>query len=257
MRSEPDSAATDFGIIVVGDEILNGRRRDRHFAAIGDLLRERGFGVAWLRILADDPDYLTAELRRTMDEGRPVFCCGGIGATPDDHTRACAAAAAGVALQRHPGALQEIEQRFGDTAYPHRVRMADLPAGCELVPNPYNRVPGFSIRRHYFLPGFPDMAHPMAAWVLDNCYAGGGPALRQCAVRVFGVAESELMDLMQQLVQQFPAAKLFSLPRLGTEYQIELGFRGSGDLEQPLVALSEALVQRGIRFEQLSPEENG
>ena len=90
-----------FGIIVIGDEILNGRRRDRHFEALGSMLRERGFGVAWLRILPDDPDYLTAELGRTMAEGRPVFCCGGIGATPDDHTRACAARAARVDLEMH------------------------------------------------------------------------------------------------------------------------------------------------------------
>ena len=80
-----------FGIIVVGDEILNGRRRDRHFEGLGGLLRGRGFAVAWLRILPDDPEYLTAEFGRTMAEGIPVFCCGGIGATPDDHTRACAA----------------------------------------------------------------------------------------------------------------------------------------------------------------------
>ena len=62
-----------FGIIVIGDEILNGRRRDRHFEALGGMLRERGFGVAWLRILPDDPAYLVKQLAATMAEGRPVF----------------------------------------------------------------------------------------------------------------------------------------------------------------------------------------
>lgn len=241
-----------FGIIVVGDEILNGRRRDRHFEGLGGLLRERGFGVAWLRILPDDPPYLGAELARTMAEGIPVFCCGGIGATPDDHTRACAAQAAGVPLERHPGAVAELEARFGADAYPNRILMADLPQGCDLIPNPYNRVPGFSIRRHYFLPGFPDMAHPMAAWVLDTHYAAGGDAERQCAVRILGVPESDLMDLMRELVQRYPEVKLFSLPRLGAEYRIDLGFRGTGDLDTPLAALVEALQARGIRFEDLA-----
>ena len=101
-----------FGIIVVGDEILNGRRQDRHFEAIGGLLRERGFAVAWLRILPDDPECLVTEFSRSMADGIPVFCCGGIGATPDDHTRACAARAAGVPLGMHPGAVAEIEARF-------------------------------------------------------------------------------------------------------------------------------------------------
>jgi len=116
-----------FGIIVIGDEILNGRRRDRHFDAIGGMLRERGFAVAWLRVLPDDPDYLAAEFTRTMAEGVPVFCCGGIGATPDDHTRGCAARAAGVPLEMHPDAVAEIEARFGGLSrnqLPHVVATA-------------------------------------------------------------------------------------------------------------------------------------
>ncbi|MCG6966413.1 MAG: competence/damage-inducible protein A [Chromatiaceae bacterium] len=240
-----------FGIIVIGDEILNGRRKDRHFEGLGGLLRERGYKVAWLRILPDEPDYLVDEFGRTMAEGIPVFCCGGIGATPDDYTRACAARAAGVALVLHPGAVAEIEGRFGAEAYPNRIRMAELPEGSELIPNPYNRIPGFSIRHHYFMPGFPDMAHPMAAWVLDTYYAQGGLAEQQCAVRVLGVTESSLMDLMQQLTERYPDAKLFSLPRLGAEFQIEIGFRGYTDLQAPLAALIAGLEQRGVAYELL------
>jgi molybdopterin-biosynthesis enzyme MoeA-like protein len=240
-----------FGIIVVGDEILNGKRRDRHFEALSGMLRERGFSVAWLRILPDDPDYLTAEFTRTMEEGRPVFCCGGIGATPDDHTRACAASAAAVPVIAHPGAVAEIEARFGADAYPNRIRMAELPQGSELIPNPYNRIPGFSINRHHFMPGFPDMAHPMAAWVLDNHYREGGQPEQQRAVRVRGVTESQLMDLMQALTEQFPDTKLFSLPRLGAEYQIELGFRARGDLDAPFGALLAGLEELGVAYDLL------
>ena len=246
------ASATAFGLIVVGDEILNGRRRDRHFERIGSMLRARGHRVAWLRILPDDPDYLTTEFTRTMDEGIPVFCCGGIGATPDDYTRAAAAAAAGVPLIQHPGAVAEIEARFGEAAYPYRIRMAELPEGSALIPNPYNRVPGFSIRSHYFVPGFPDMAEPMACWVLDEYYPEGGGVESQRAVRVYGITESGLMDLMEELVRDWPEAKFFSLPRLGAEFQIELGFRGGGDLEAPFRALVDGLAARGVRFEPLS-----
>ncbi len=238
-----------FGIIVIGDEILNGRRQDRHFEALGGILRQRGFALAWLRILPDDPDYLAAELVRTMAEGRPVFCCGGIGATPDDHTRACAARAAGVPLEPHPDAVAEIEARFGKDAYPNRIRMAELPKGSAIIPNPYNRIPGFSINRHYFMPGFPDMAHPMAAWVLDTHYAAGGRREQQRAVLVRGVTESSLMDLMEQLSERFPDAKLFSLPRLGAEFQIEMGFRGQGDLQAPIDALIAGLEDLGVVYD--------
>ena len=241
-----------FGIFVVGDEILNGRRRDRHFEGIGALLRERGFSVAWLRILPDAPELLANELMLSMQSGTPVFSCGGIGATPDDHTRACAARAAGVELAPHPEAIAEIEARFGAEAYPQRVKMGEFPIGSEIVPNPYNRIPGFSINRHYFLPGFPDMAHPMAAWVLDTYYPDGCESECQCSVRVTGVAESQLMDLMEDLSTRFPDAKLFSLPRLGAEFQIELGFRGRGDLGKPFAALVAALEARAIKFERLT-----
>ena len=244
-----------FGILVIGDEILNGRRRDRHFEGIGGLLRERGFGVAWLRILPDAPDMLTAELKQSMSNGVPVFSCGGIGATPDDHTRACAARAADVALAPHPEAIAEIEDRFGADAYPQRVKMGELPVGSEIIPNPYNRIPGFSINQHYFLPGFPDMAHPMATWVLDTYYPHGGEPEHQRSVRVRGVTESQLMDLMEELNGRFPSVKLFSLPRLGDVFQIELGFRGCGDLERPFNELIAGLEMRGVAFDHIGDTE--
>jgi molybdopterin-biosynthesis enzyme MoeA-like protein len=127
--------------------------------------------------------------------------------------------------------------------------MAELPHGAALIPNPYNRIPGFSLNAHYFLPGFPDMAHPMAEWVLDQYYPGRAPAECQRAVRVFGITESGLMDLMEALTRDYPEAKFFSLPRLGAEFQIEMGFRGSGGLDRPFAALCEGLTARGVRFE--------
>lgn len=240
--------AEGFGLIVIGDEILAGKRRDRHFEVIGGMLRERGLRVAWLRILPDEPEYLVAELSRTMAEGIPVFSCGGIGATPDDYTRACAADAAKVSLVRHPGASAEIEGRFGKDAYPNRIHMADLPEGAELIPNPVNRVPGFSFREHHFLPGFPDMAHPMAEWVLDRYYGRHAPSIQR-SVWVYDVSENDLMPLMETLTAEYPQQKLFSLPRLGQPRRVELGYRGGEEIEGPFAALLDKLRVAGHRFE--------
>lgn len=239
---------SEFGLIVIGDEILAGRRRDRHLDGIGGLVRARGHQLAWLRILPDDPDYLAAELARSMAEGRPVFSCGGIGATPDDYTRECAARAAGVPLVRHPQAVAVLEDKFGDQAYPVRIRMAELPQGAELIPNAVNRVPGFSINRHYFLPGFPDMAHPMAQWVLEQHYPQL-QAQRQCSVWVQATTETVLMPLLESLTERYPAHKLFSLPRLGEQARIELGYRGGDDIEEPFQALLDGLREGGFSFE--------
>jgi molybdopterin-biosynthesis enzyme MoeA-like protein len=242
-----------FGLIVIGDEILSGKRRDRHFEAFRQLLAERDLALAWLQILPDEPELLTRRLMASMAEGLPVFSCGGIGATPDDHTRRCAAAAADVPLIIHPGAVAEIEAQFGPDAYPVRIRMAELPKGCELVPNPYNRVPGFAINRHYFLPGFPDMAHPMARWVLDTHYADKVTPERELALKVFGAPESTLMPLLEELTAAWPELKLYSLPRLGPEGFVELGFRGRGAIEPAFAALRRGVEALGLRYELLSP----
>lgn len=197
-------------------------------------------------------DCLIEHLRRSMAGHHPVFCCGGIGATPDDRIReaaAAAATAASVPLARHAGAQALIEARFGTDAYPHRILMADLPSGSELVPNPYNKSPGFSLRNHFFLPGFPQMAWPMAEWVLEQGFAAGQEAQKESVVVVKGVPESTLVSLMQRFTTCYPGLKLFSLLHLGAHKSVELGFRGRDGLEQAMEALQRALQEQGFEFE--------
>jgi molybdopterin-biosynthesis enzyme MoeA-like protein len=248
-RSPGRSDPIGFGLIVIGDEILNGNRQDRHLAAFKERLAVRGHQLGWCWILPDDPALLTRQLTASMAAGDPVFCCGGIGATPDDHTRACAAAAAEVGLARHEGAARLIEQRFGAEAYPQRIRMAELPLGASLIPNPVNQVPGFGISGHWFLPGFPQMAWPMAEWVLDQHYGQAAP-LQEQALIVRGAPESRLIPLMEQLGGRFPGLKLFSLPHLGESPEdryILLGFRGRGDLSAAMTALRAGLDAEGVK----------
>lgn len=250
MPTPPDLAPemdepTAFGLIVIGDEVLKGSRSDAHFTAFKDMLGARGHELARYWILPDDPDVLTAHLRFSMGRPEPVFVCGGIGATPDDLTRACAAAAAHVELVRHPDAARLIEDRFGAEAHPHRILMADLPAGADLVPNPVNQVPGFTLARHWFLPGFPHMAWPMAEWVLDQRF-GRGLEQREVAVEIRGVPESELIPLMRRLGEAYPRLKLFSLPNMGEDPHLLLGFRGRVGLEQALESLCRELERASI-----------
>jgi len=240
-----------FGVIIVGDELLSGRRRDRHFGHVVETLGARGLALEWAYVVGDDPPRLTDILRLTLAGTDAVFCFGGIGATPDDRTRECAARAAGVALERHPGAVAEIEAHFGAQAYPNRIRMAGLPAGSTLIPNAYNRIPGFTLDRHHFLPGFPVMAWPMLEWVLEHYYGdrrGIPPATD--TITVSGAHESELLPLMEALVAAYPAVRLSSLPRLGEgEPCIELGLRGNGaDLTAAGDRLRRGLEHLGLRW---------
>jgi molybdopterin-biosynthesis enzyme MoeA-like protein len=238
----------EFGAIIIGDEILTGKREDRHMPRLIGLLSARGLELSFCEYIGDVPQRITMTLRRTFAyRDTAVLCFGGIGATPDDHTRQCAAAAAGVPLVRHAGAVAEMEAQFGIMPADHpRYLMADLPAGCALVPNPFNRVPGFSVGDHHFLPGFPEMAGPMMEWILDHRYGGLHHARARVdqAIVVHDAAESTLLPLMQTCVETFPDLKLFSLPRFAPEgRRVELGFRG--DPERVAVAMDD--LRAGVR----------
>src|SRR3954451_6894397 len=172
------------GLIIIGDEILSGKRVDKHMPKVIELLAARGMQLGSAEYVADDPQRITATLERAFASGDVVFSCGGIGATPDDHTRQCAAKALGVDLQLHPQAevlirerMQDIAREQGTTYEPdkpdnvHRLNMGVFPKGARIIPNPYNKIPGFSVGHVHFVPGFPVMAWPMIESVLDRHYA--------------------------------------------------------------------------------------
>lgn len=232
------------GLIIIGDEILSGKRIDQHLPKVIELLKERGLSLDWAEYVGDDRARITATLQRSFASGDIVFSTGGIGATPDDHTRQCAAAALELEIVLHPEAKALIQQRITETsaasATPvdlssadnlHRLKMGEFPQGAAIIPNPFNKIPGFAIRQHYFVPGFPVMAWPMIAWVLDTHYAHlfHQQARDEKAVLVFEVAESLLTPMMEALEFKYPLIKVFSLPSVGSETirrHIELGVKG-------------------------------
>lgn len=246
------SPQTGFGIIITGSELLSGKRSDRHLAHVIGVLSARGQAVAWCIIVGDDKKRLVRTLRETRREGLPAFCFGGIGATPDDRTRQAAAEAFNIRLERNLEALSQIELQFGEQAYPNRIRMADLPEDSVLIPNPVNRVPGFSLGDYHFLPGFPQMAWPMLEWVLERYYPRPGELCEERSLRIADVPESELLDLMDQLVQRHAAVDLFSLPRLGKDCSVEIGFRGGrAPVDAAFDELLAELRARSLPFEVL------
>ena len=131
--------------------------------------------------------------------------------------------------------MAEIEAQYGEGAYPKRVLMADFPQGCELIPNPINRVAGFSIHQHYFVPGFPQMAHPMVEWVLETYYQSlfHQQDYVEASILVMDAGESKLIDLMNHILHQYPTLKLFSLPKLDDRRTTEIGMKGA---EKPVKA---------------------
>ena len=218
-----------FGAFIIGDELLSGKRNDKHFTFLRSALRQRGFELKWLQILPDEPDLLVEAFQWSLTRKHEgVFSFGGIGATPDDHTRQVVAQATGNPLEPHQEACQIIQTKFKKEAFPHRIKMADLPKGARLIPNPINQVPGFSIYQHHCLPGFPNMAHPMVEWILDTEYQAKHDETIETCLRVY-TAESDLIPLMDQLLNLDPELKISSLPKAATQTtnrQMDLGIKG-------------------------------
>lgn len=244
----------NFGLIIIGDEILSGKRTDKHLPKTIELLEARGLSLSWARYVGDEPARIRDDLAFAFASGDVVFSCGGIGATPDDHTRQCAAQALGVELALHPEAAALITQRGTEMAaekgvaydlaspdHQRRLNMGVFPAGASLIPNPYNRIPGFSVGHLHFMPGFPVMAHPMLDWVLDTCYADQTGALALRAVRVRGTNESALIPVFERIEATFPGVRSFSLPSVDHPTwgpHIEIGVKGADPVQVELAMAS-------------------
>jgi len=261
-----------FGLIVVGDEILSGKRSDQHLAKTIEILAARGLALGWADYVGDDRPRITAALRRAFASSDVVFSCGGIGATPDDHTRQCAAAALQRPLQLHPEAAALIRERMQDVAREqglpfeperpdnqHRLNMGVFPQGACIIPNPYNKIAGFSCAGAgggmvHFVPGFPVMAWPMIEWVLQHYYArwfNGQPQMEHSVV-LYGAVESALTPLMERIEGEHPRIKVFSLPSMEHHLHgphVELGVKGAADkVPAAWAALHEGLLAMGANI---------
>jgi molybdopterin-biosynthesis enzyme MoeA-like protein len=246
------------GAIIIGDEITRGKREDKHFRKLVEILAVRGLVLDWALYIGDDRERLTETLRRTLASEDIVFSFGGIGNTPDDHTRQAAAAAAGVELKLHPDAEREIKARFAELKFELtdlQLAMGNFPVGSRIIPNPFNRIPGFSLGQHHFVPGFPQMAWPMVEWVLDSYYSWRFHAKPsdEAAILVWKGVEGALINVMRRVEEDFPGIKVFSLPFLGSkevQRHIELGVRGVPDQVSPAMeAIKRGVAELGYTFD--------
>ncbi len=246
-----------FGAIIIGDEILSGKRQDKHFAKIAEMLGQRGLRLSWVEYLGDDRQRLAATFKRTMASGDVVFSCGGIGNTPDDHTRQAVAAALGVGLELHAEAFEDLKIRFaGEEITDQRKLLVTFPAGVQMIPNPFNRIAGFMANEHYFVPGFPQMAHPMIEWALDTFYKAEFQPVADTVEKAYLLTgptayESALLDLMERIVADYPTLRLFSLPSLvGKERKhLELGVEGAPALvDKAMEDIRIEIEKRGITW---------
>ena len=243
-----------FAALIIGDEILSGKRQDKHLSKTIASLAARGLSLSYAHYLGDEPERIIGALKQSFATDHIVFCFGGIGATPDDYTRQCAAAALGVGLHPHPDAVAAMTAKPDFELTANRRKMAEFPVGARIIPNPYNQIAAFSCGDHHFLPGFPEMAWPMMEWVLDTRYPqhfNQVPFAEEIIV-IHDAGESHLIDAMNRIVSDFPTTKLSSLPQhLPGGRIIELSIRGDPRaVPEAMRQMKSEVQQLGFRFDE-------
>ena len=205
----------NFYSVIIGSELLNGRRVDSHFQKINQKIVSNGYHHKGSFVIEDKPEFITEIFNFIkQDPDAVMFSFGGIGATPDDYTRECAANAfSSGEMEFHEDAKSIILDKFGKDAYPYRINMANLPIGAKLLANPITNVPGFYLEdRYFFLPGFPNMAHPMVDEAFEKLFPKQKSAQRVSFV-VYD-SENSIIELMEQLPSDIGAS---SLPKIEGE----------------------------------------
>ena len=216
----------NFYSVIIGTELLNGRRNDAHFSFLNKQLLQRGWEQKASFVINDDPKLMFDIFTLIKSDPNSVmFCFGGIGATPDDYTRQTAARAfTDYKMEFHEEAKQTILNQFKEEAYPHRVNMAYLPSNAKLLTNIVNNVAGFYLEdRFFFTPGFPSMSQAMVIEALDLLYPKS-IVTKYKRVLTVNASENDLIDTMKKMPEHLDFA---SLPKIiGQDRKVVISLAG-------------------------------
>jgi molybdenum cofactor synthesis domain-containing protein len=239
-RNDIEPAVVTACVLIIGNEILSGRTQDANLAFLARGLDDVGVRVREARVLADDATAITTTLNAVRHTFDYVFTTGGIGPTHDDITAQSVADAFGVPLMLHPEAKRLLE-----THYPPghlneaRLRMAMVPEGAVLLPNPISRAPGFQIGNVFVLPGVPSIMQAIFEQLQYRLRGGEKVLSRSLSCHL---AEGTLADDLGALQSRYPDVEIGSYPyfRRG-DFGVTLVLRGTDSAR--LTAATDELKQ--------------
>ena len=199
-------------ILVIGDEILSGRTKDKNIGYIAEYLTNVGIDLKEVRVVPDEEEEIVAALNALRGRYTYVFTTGGIGPTHDDITADCVAKAFGVTIDVDPRARKLMEERFaarGVEMNEARLRMARIPAGAELVENKQSGAPGFWIGNVIVMAGVPSIMQAMLDAAAPRLQTG----VKMMSETIKGdVREGDIGTELGEIARQHPNVTIGSYP---------------------------------------------
>lgn len=203
-------ASVTAAILVIGDEILSGRTKDKNIGYIAEYLTNIGIELREVRIVPDVQEEIVAALNALRARYTYIFTTGGIGPTHDDITADSVAAAFGVSIDHDPRAVAMLAERFPpDQLNEARLRMARIPAGADLIANSVSKAPGFTIGNVYVMAGVPSIMQAMLDVVAPTLQTG--VKILSDTVRA-GLREGDIGTALAEVAKAHPDVSIGSYP---------------------------------------------
>lgn len=196
-------------LIVIGNEILSGRTQDKNVAWLAKALNEKGIPLKEVRVVADEEDAIVAAVNACRKQYAYVFTTGGIGPTHDDITSASVAKAFDVPFERHPQAEKILRDFYKEKINATRLKMAEMPRGAELIPNPVSIAPGFRLDNVYVMAGVPSIMQAMYAAIHSGLKEGKKTLSKPVSAYV---REGDIGEELSAIAKRHPVVDIGSYP---------------------------------------------
>jgi molybdenum cofactor synthesis domain-containing protein len=199
-------------VLLIGDEVLSGRTKDKNLGYIADYVAALGIDLKEARLVADDEADIIAAVNALRARYTYVFSTGGIGPTHDDITADCMAKAFGVGISHHPEAVAILTKYYtesGRELNEARMRMARIPEGANLVENPISKAPGFRLGNVFVMAGVPKIMQAMMDNIAPQLSKG---EIVQAHTVVFRGGEGDVAKPLKEIQEQFQNVTIGSYP---------------------------------------------
>lgn len=218
-------ASPRIALLLIGNELLSGRTLDKNMAFVGSTLVERGLRLSEARVVPDSAEVIISTLNALRAQYDQVFTTGGIGPTHDDITAQCVADAFGAPLERNAEAVAILEAFYGERLNEARLRMANIPCGARLIPNPVSAAPGFTLENVHVMAGVPKIMQAM--FLHEVAELGEGPKQLFRNLRV-NLPEGDFAPALAAIQAEYPDVEIGSYPYMnGPELGANLVFRAT------------------------------